>query len=505
VWGCGQAPVTQANTAQSGQCIPNQCQISGSLQADGTCAYTNKADGTGCDDNNSCTLFDSCKKGICTAGTTLKDGAACDDKNVCTQTDLCKSGVCVGTNPLICPAGDACHQGGTCDPIKGCTLKSYGPCIQGLAALSVQGCVQSSYFAPMTLGGQPFSLLVDSGSGTTAVASPQCANCLVSPTYTPGSSATDMGRTATASYQDGTGWSGKIYSDATVAGSTGSPLSPAVTMRLVAITKDTDPNHPFFIGSTCGATPDANAYQGILGLGPTDLLLNYTDSFLDQIAGTGSLTYDAFAVNLCNVGGQMWLGGFNPTAVAQAPNFTPMVTKNAEGDYYAVAIDDLLIGSTSVGLASEALGPAILDTGTRAYGMSTAAYNATTALIARDPGFLKHFSSTFFSDGQCVTSKLGADAATVDQALPSLTLAMPSGGTVGAMQVTMTATQSYLQPQITGSDVVYCSTLGITGTTIFGSAFMRGQVLVFDRENAQVGFAPQVACDATLPHVPPSP
>ena len=500
LWGCGQAPVAQASGgAQNGQCVPNQCQISGSLQADGSCAYTNKADGTGCDDNNSCTLFDTCKKGVCTAGTILKDGATCDDKNVCTQTDICQKGVCVGTNPLICPAGDACHQSLECHPVQGCVLKSYGPCVEGLAALKVDGCVSSAFFAPMTLGGKPFSLLVDSGSSTTAVASAQCPNCLVSPTYTPTESAS-ANRTAKGSYADQTGWEGKIYLESAMAGNNGTPLSPAINMRLAAITKDADPNNPFFTGSTCGPTYDANAYQGILGLGPTDLLLPYTDSFMDQLGFMGMPIYDAFAVNLCDVGGQMWFGGFNPAAMAQAPNYTPMVTRNPEGTYYAVAIDDLIIGSTSVGLASEALGPAIIDTGTGAYGMSQEAYDATTALITADANFLAHFPKSFFKDDLCVASNLGASPAAIDAALPTLTLAMPSGGVLGGMQVNMAATQSYLQPQSDGSTVRYCSTLAKTGTTIFGSAFMRSQVLIFDRENGQVGFAPQTTCNAKLPY-----
>lgn len=502
-WGCGQAPVS--HVAPNVQCKPNQCQLTGVLQGDGTCLYTNKADGTGCDDNNSCTVFDTCKAGSCKGGSVLRDGATCDDKNVCTQTDLCQGGVCVGTNPLICPKGDACHDGGSCDPKLGCSLKSYGPCVVGLSALGLNGCVQSDYTAQVTLGGQSFSMLLDSGSTTTAVATPQCANCLVTPTYTPGSTAVDQARTAQAAYGDGTGWQGKVYMDTLLAGTTQRALTPVTTMRVAAITKDTDPNQPFFTGSTCGQSFDKSAYQGILGLGPTDLALNYTDSFMDKVAATGKLTYDAFAVNLCDLGGQMWFGGFNPTAVTQAPNFTPMVTKNAEGNYYAIAIDDLLVGSTSVGLSSDALGPAVVDTGTAVYVMSQPAFMATTALIEADAKFLEHFPKGFFAAGTCAASAQGASAAVVGSALPSITLTMPSGGSLSGMEVTMSATKSYLLPRLESTGLVFCPTLAIGGTTVLGSSFMRGQVLVFDREHEQIGFAPEAACDGTLPRLAASP
>lgn len=501
--GCGQAPVS--HDAPSAQCKPNQCQVSGSLKADGSCVYSNKADGTGCDDNNSCTVFDTCKAGVCTGGSVLRDGATCDDKNVCTQTDICQQGICVGTNPLVCPKGDACHEGGTCDPKLGCSLKSYGPCVEGLAALAVSGCAQSDYTAQVTLGGQSFSMLLDSGSTTTAVATPQCANCLVTPTYTPGSAAVDQKRTAQAAYGDSTGWSGKVYMDTLLAGSAQSPLTPTTTMRIAAITKDANPNQPFFTGSTCGTSFDKNAYQGILGLGPSDLAVNYTDSFMDKVAALGKLTFDAFAVNLCDVGGQMWFGGFNPLAVTQAPNFTPMVTKNTEASYYAIAIDDILIRSTSVGLSSDALGPAVVDTGTAVYVMSEPAFLATAALIEADSGFAAHFPKGFFAAGHCAPSLKGADAAAVAAALPSITLTLPSGGSLSGMQVTMEATKSYLLPRHESSGLVFCPTLAVGTTTVLGSSFMRGQVLIFDREHEQMGFAPQTSCPDTLPNLSPAP
>ena len=50
---------------------------------------------------------------------TKADGTTCSDGNPCTQTDACQAGVCTGTNLVLCPTPDACHDRGTCDPTTG--------------------------------------------------------------------------------------------------------------------------------------------------------------------------------------------------------------------------------------------------------------------------------------------------------------------------------------------------------------------------------------------------
>jgi Right handed beta helix region len=103
-----------------------------------------EADGTACDDGNSCTQTDTCQSGTCIGGN-LKgcpasdqchdtgscdpatgqcsdppkpDGSACDDGNACTRTDTCQSGVCVGSDPVTCTPLGSC-QTSDCDPATG--------------------------------------------------------------------------------------------------------------------------------------------------------------------------------------------------------------------------------------------------------------------------------------------------------------------------------------------------------------------------------------------------
>ena len=146
---------TLLDTCQSGACAGSdpvlclaldQCHVVGICDpATGACSEPAKADGSACNDGDACTLTDSCQSGVCegvtpvvcTAGDPCHepgtcdpttgvcsaperaDGAACDDGNPCTQTDSCRAGACEGSSPVVCVARDQCHDAGTCDPATG--------------------------------------------------------------------------------------------------------------------------------------------------------------------------------------------------------------------------------------------------------------------------------------------------------------------------------------------------------------------------------------------------
>jgi hypothetical protein len=56
---------------------------------------------------------------VCSAATPKADGTSCSDGSACTQTDTCQTGACVGSNPVVCPPLDQCHDAGVCDPGSG--------------------------------------------------------------------------------------------------------------------------------------------------------------------------------------------------------------------------------------------------------------------------------------------------------------------------------------------------------------------------------------------------
>jgi alpha-tubulin suppressor-like RCC1 family protein/chitodextrinase len=103
-------------------------------------------DGTPCDDNNACTLHDTCQGGVCVSSSTTScpplnqcflagvcnplsgvcsaspmapAGTPCDDGNACTQGDTCQNGACVASHTTTCPRIDLCHLAGACNPQDG--------------------------------------------------------------------------------------------------------------------------------------------------------------------------------------------------------------------------------------------------------------------------------------------------------------------------------------------------------------------------------------------------
>ena len=72
-----------------------------------------------------CAALDQCHIGTCEAMTGLcsspakPDGSSCNDDNACTLSDTCQAGACTGAAPMTCSALDQCHDIGMCDPMTG--------------------------------------------------------------------------------------------------------------------------------------------------------------------------------------------------------------------------------------------------------------------------------------------------------------------------------------------------------------------------------------------------
>src|SRR5438552_7354294 len=146
---------TRADACREGTCTgsnpvactaADQCHDAGGCDpVTGLCSNPSKPTGTPCDDGNACTRSDTCTAGTCTGTDAIActapdqchqagvcdpatghcsnppkaDGTACNDANACTRVDTCSQGVCSGANPLVCTAGDQCHDAGACDPKSG--------------------------------------------------------------------------------------------------------------------------------------------------------------------------------------------------------------------------------------------------------------------------------------------------------------------------------------------------------------------------------------------------
>ncbi|WP_434045816.1 MULTISPECIES: kelch repeat-containing protein [Sorangium] len=152
------------------------CSVAAGASADGACSPLT---GNACDDGNACTSGDACDAGTCAgtnddtatcgddepctrhacvAGSCVAeddDGATCDDGDPCTTEDACGEGACAG-KAITCPATDACHEEGTCDPeTSRCVWPSKAdnvPCEDGGVCLA-GACIHRSEASSSSQGG----------------------------------------------------------------------------------------------------------------------------------------------------------------------------------------------------------------------------------------------------------------------------------------------------------------------------------------------------------------
>jgi Eukaryotic aspartyl protease len=360
----------------------------------------------------------------------------------------------------------------------------------GLVTVPLSGCVPY-YTANVSLGGgaEPFSLLLDTGSTTLAVASSACTDCSVSPLYTPGAPAVDQHQTATSTYGGGEMWSGEIYSDSV---SVGTPTA-STSVRLVAI----DTQSEFFSAPiTCGTSATPYTNQGIIGFAPGSSAVMGTNGFFDQLVAGGSVS-NVFATELCDMGGTLWLGGYDTTAVTAPPQYTSLSASAFDSFLYAVDLEQVTVAGASVPVPTGGYTESVVDTGTSIFILAPAAFTEVTAAISADAGFQSVFgasgASFLSSPDNCVN--LTQTAAEIDAALPPMSLVF---GTSPAITVTATATESYL---VSYSPGLWCPSLysnapsaDLPLASIIGSPMLRSSVVIFDRGGMRLGFAPHAPC-----------
>jgi hypothetical protein len=376
---------------------------------------------------------------------------------------------------------DAASPDATPNPESG-TLEG-GPYL----SIPLTGCPLDYYYVPVSVDGQAFTMVLDTGSTDTAVATSSCSDCGVSPEYAPAAGSCS-GSTSSSFGTGSESWSAQVCSTTVSAGGE----MPAVTMNVGGITSQMG---QFFNHYDCAenALPGPSQFQGIFGLGPLDLDTigsSSQDAYFSALVQQG--VADKFAVLLCSTGGVLWFGGYDPQYASGAPQFTPM----SMSQYWAVGLSGVGLGTQQVGGADP---QSIVDTGTQGLYLASAAYS--TLMAVTSSGFTSVFGAStlnaIFSQNNCAAPSSGQTQAQIDAALPPLTMTFPavSGG---AFTLSLAATASYLVPVTQGTAVQYCLAVGdyaATGqTTIIGGNILRANITVFDEGNQQIGFAPQSFC-----------
>jgi Eukaryotic aspartyl protease len=339
-----------------------------------------------------------------------------------------------------------------------------------VVAVNLGGCYSNLYTAPVTLGTtQQFQLALDTGSTTLTVAGQDCPTCVdagLTPLYAPGASAMDLGFPVQSNY-DGPGCCQSVNPDY---GFTGEAYADTVTVGGLSTQVDLGAMQAIGGGFLTVGSPNANAscdtptgsvpshIEGIVGLGPDGLLVSGTTSFWDGIVSSGE-ELDVFAVKLCHVGGTLWLGGFDPTALTGPLQYTGMNADYGYSvDWTGVAVSGAdLDGGAQVPFADPAAQYSIIDSGGNGFFVPTTQFDAIAAAIEGSPAFGAAFGPSWLSTTaqqytNCVT--LPKLPAKIDAEMPSLTLQL---GSTNPIAVPLTATQSYLTyTYLPSNQVSYC-------------------------------------------------
>lgn len=397
------------------------------------------------------------------------------------------------TCPLTCIAMVAWIEGGC----VGTKLDGVGPSRDTAApaphAVELHGC-SHAHTAALAIGGQTLSVKVDTGSTTLAVSAAGCISCeragvteLYDTTH-----GVDRGLAVSTTYGTGSsGWVGEVYQDAVDLG----PGLEAVP-DFVAVSDQTS----LFGIRYCDTEGEYTHIDGILGLGPAQLLVEGTSSYLTGMAA-GAVLPESIAIRLCHEGGTLWFGGYDASQLTGDMQWTSL--RSVWGDDIGVTGLEVLQSDgvrTAIPVSEERESlPALLDSGFMGMSLPSAAYSRVTSAIDGDPAFTALGDAGWW-DGEGTT--LTTSPAEIDAALPRL-LVDVAGSEL--LQLSLPATESYVQWLYTEDHGAYQYVPNLFDSADYpnlpsdfldlGNLPMYSYVTYIDRENMQVGFAPAVPCE----------
>jgi hypothetical protein len=233
----------------------------------------------------------------------------------------------------------------------------------------------------------------------------------------------------------------------------------------------------FFGNSNCFLETQPNEFQGILGLAFAPLLAPNTD------AAIIALNLNEFTLQLCNLGGNMWMRRQDNNFISAPFQYTPIISDS----FYVVSVGSIIVNTTLIGSSVNA----IVDSGTTEIVLPSAMFNAFANVVYNNVAFQTAFNNNrnFFSNGQCFSTAFST--AQLNAQLPSWNLTFTNGVTLTLLPV-----ESYLLLfEFDGTTPVYCPGIASTSSfMILGYGFINQFTTRFDIINNQIGFAPTQNC-----------
>lgn len=351
------------------------------------------------------------------------------------------------------------------------------------ATYPLTGCAATLYTARLDIFDSPaLDVIVDVGSSDLVVAANNCPSCVgIAPSF-PLGGAGFTNSTGSVHYAFAAAH-GSIYRRDIIV-----PHVSPVRLSLLAI----EMQHRLFPSQACYLNlPGLQTAQGILGLGPNTGAQIDSVSLIGALAKAGSSP--TFALQLCDFGGFLWIGGYDTRATLGALAYTPLISGTR---HYTVDLRSLDVDAV-------ALAPApgenhfIIDNGANRFVLPPQLRQQLVAHL--DPAMRTLFKvPDYFAHETCHTHALSRVA--IDTLLPTLTLRLANWGAGDNLSLRLPPSRSYLQVSYTTDGrLFYCPGL-LSGATvldfhggIISANLMTKHTLVFEPENHRLGFALQNA------------
>jgi len=327
----------------------------------------------------------------------------------------------------------------------------------------------TSYAYVMQLGlGTPrqnLEFLIDTGSANMAIAGPECEDergrkCQIDTYYDPSKSNTSLyiGHPVEVEYGKGS-WSGEVYKDVVRFPGNG---APEILADFALIKKEKE----FFLKNSVN--------EGILGLAYKTLSTSHVEPLFDQLVQEKKAS-DVFTLSFCNGNGRFWLDYPLENEYLSPIQWTRVIHRA----WYTARMTGIDVAGHSLGLSPYSYPPAIIDSGTTDILLEPEIYIAVIAMLRRyGPRVDERFWNNY-----CVH--------TDPFKWPYITIYLKNMKG-GSFAITILG-KHYVRKQ----DQFHCLSIGAKQYgAVLGEVTLEGNVVIFDRENHRVGFAPSNLTDS---------
>ena len=355
-------------------------------------------------------------------------------------------------------------------------------------ATPLTGCLWSYYLVQATVGAANptnVSLEVDTGSSTFGVATAGCSNCGLAFDYQPSPNALSSNGLWSEVGGDSTedGYFGLLYDDTLKVGS-----NAPVNIEFVGMTSTFN---NFLKPYDCGSHRLQMSRDGILGMAADTGGLDWAQPYLDQLPVDQTI----FSVQLCDFGGQMWFGGYDPSFAEGPPTFVPNVSTSGSWFVQLQAIQ--MADGPSIPVNA----PMLVDTGTWGLVLPLDTFNALDALLRQSPAIQswQWTPSNLFTSDYWFPFANQTELAQLAAYFPPIAFVLQgppdAHGNPTTVTLTVPATSSYMAVFYNnGFDASAGGSLGFavaSGDQILGGSVLKNFITVFDKIDNSIGFAAQ--------------